>query len=128
MRGRVGVVMASCLLLCCGCGQKSTDELIADMKSTQERDRVAAVRLLPQRHDPRAIPTLIAALKDRDSHVRRSAAIGLGSFGEQAREAIPDLQMLAQKDRDARIREAATTALSRIDPAQFPANAKEAPK
>ena len=53
-----------------------------------------------------------------------SAAIGLGYFGEQAKEAIPALQA-AQRDRDARVREAAGVALSRIDPARFPAPASK---
>ena len=62
---------------------------------------------------------MIEALKDKDDDVRLSAAIGLGYFGEQAKDAIPALQA-AQRDRDARVREAAGVALSRIDPAQFP--------
>jgi HEAT repeat protein len=61
----------------------------------------------------------IEALKDKEGDIRWSAAIGLGYFGEQARAAIPALKE-AQHDRDARVREAAGVALSRIDPAQFP--------
>ena len=49
----------------------------------------------------------------------RSAAIGLGYFGDEAKDAIPALQQM-QQDRDARVREAARVALSRIDPARFP--------
>jgi HEAT repeat protein len=110
-------------LLACGCGKtKSTDELIGDLKSDNEGDRIRAVRLLPQRKDDAAkvVPALNEALKDRDGDVRRSAALGLGSFGDQARDAIPALQE-AQRDRDARVREAARIALSRIDPTRFPA-------
>ena len=122
MRVRTCFVLLLCLLACGGCGKKkSTDELIEDLKSPQERDRIIAVRLLPQRKGDAAqvVPALIEALKDKDSDVRRSAAIGLGSFGEQAKDAIPALQA-AQRDRDARVREAAGIALSRIDPAHFP--------
>jgi hypothetical protein len=111
------------LLACAGCGkQKSTDELIADLKAPGERDRIVAVRLLPQHKGDaaRVVPALIAALKDKQDDVRWSAAIGLGYFGEQARDAIPALQA-AQRDRDARVREGASVALSRIDPARFPA-------
>jgi hypothetical protein len=114
------------LLLCLlagGCGKKkSTAELIADLNGPQERDRLIAVRLLPQHKGDadQVIPALIGALKKEESDIRLSAAIGLGSFGEQARDAIPALQA-AQRDRDARIREAAAVALSRIDPAKFPA-------
>ena len=64
------------------------------------------------------------ALKDHETDIRRSAAIGLGNLGESAKEAIPSLQ-LARSDRDARVREAARVALSRIDPLQFPAGRKQ---
>jgi len=109
------------LLACGGCGkEKSTDELITDLKSPQERERVIAVRLLPQRKGDAAqvVPMLIEALQDKQGDIRCSAAIGLGSFGDQARDAIPALQA-AQRDRDARVREAAGTALARIDPTRF---------
>jgi vesicle coat complex subunit len=112
------------LLACAGCTrQKSTSEMIADVKSPNGRDRIIAVRLLPQRKGDAAqvIPALIEALKDKEDDVRWSAAIGLGNFGEQAKDAIPALQEV-QKDRDARVREGATVALSRIDPTNFPAH------
>jgi HEAT repeat protein len=111
-----------CLLACVGCGRKSTDELIGDLKASQEKDRVVAVRLLPQRKGDAAkvVPALIEALKDKDADIRWSAAIGLGYFGEQANDAIPALQE-AQHDRDPRVREGAGVALSRIDPTKFPA-------
>jgi HEAT repeat protein len=121
MRGRIPLILLLCSLACCGCGQKSTDELIADLKGHENRDRLIAVRSLPQRRGDVAqvVPALIEALTNSDGDVRRSAAIGLGCFGDQARDAIPALQA-AQRDRDARVREAARVALSRIDPARFP--------
>ena len=118
MRVPTRLVLLLCLLACGGCGKtKSTDELIGDLKSRQERDRIIAVRLLPQRKGDAAqvVPALIEALKDKEGDIRWSAAIGLGYFGEQARDAIPALQA-ARRDRDARVREAARVALSRIDP------------
>jgi HEAT repeat protein len=121
MRVRRGLVLLLCLLACVGCGkEKTTDELIADLKSPQEGDRIKAVRLLPQRKGDAAkvVPALIEALKDDEGDIRWSAAIGLGYFGEQAKDAIPALQV-AQRDRDARVREAAGVALSRIDPSRF---------
>jgi HEAT repeat protein len=125
MRVRTGLVLLLCLVACGGCGKKSTAELVADLKSPQEGDRIKAVRLLPQRKADavQVVPAMIDALKDKDGDVRWSAAIGLGYFGEQARDAIPALQA-AQRDRDARVREAAGVALSRIDPAKFPARSK----
>jgi len=116
-------VLLFCLLTIAGCGksQKSTDELIADLKSHQEKDRIIAVRLLPERKADAAkiVPAMIECLKDTQEDVRLSAAIGLGSFGEEARPAIRELQA-AQKDADARVRRAAGNALSRID-AKLPA-------
>jgi HEAT repeat protein len=104
----------------CGAKEKSTPQMIADIKAPKEGDRVAAVRLLPKRKAEarQIVPALIEALKDSDSDVRRSAAIGLGGFGEQAKDAIPALQE-AEHDKDARVRESAGVALSRIDPAKF---------
>ena len=126
MRVRISFVLLVCLLACGGCGkQKSTAELIADLQSSQERERVIAVRLLPQREGEAAqvVPALIEALKDKAVDIRWSAAIGLGYFGDQAEDAIPALQA-AQHDRDARVREAAGVALSRIAPQRFPASSK----
>jgi HEAT repeat protein len=99
--------------------------LIADLKSSQERERIIAVRLLPQREGDAAqvVPALTEALKDKAEDIRWSAAIGLGYFGEQAEDAIPALQE-AQRDRDARVREAASVALSRIAPERFPASSR----
>ena len=109
-------------LVCAGCkSQKSTDELLADLKSSQEKDRIIAVRLLPQRtaDADRVIPALNETLKESDGDVRWSAAIGLGTFGDRAKAAIPALQA-ALHDKDARVREAAGKAIARIDPSQAP--------
>jgi HEAT repeat protein len=108
--------------MCAGCGsRKSTDELLHDLKGAEERDRLIAVRLLPQQKEDaaRVVPALIEAVKNKAVDVRLSAVIGLGYFGEQAKDAIPALQA-AQSDRDARVRQAAGIALSRIDPSKFP--------
>ena len=116
------VVTLLCTLATCGCGkhEKSTPELISDLKSSQEKDRVVAARLLPGHKGDAAqvVPAMIESLKDKKADVRWSAAIGLGYFGEGAKEAIPALQA-ALRDRDARVREGAGVALSRIDPARF---------
>ena|SRR5579871_6886767 len=122
MRARTCLILLACALAC-GCHRaKSTDELIGDLKSDREGDRIKAVRLLPQRKGEAAkvIPALIDSLKDKEGDVRLSAAIGLGYFGEEARAAIPALRE-AERDKDARIREAAAVALSRIDPGKFQA-------
>jgi len=126
MRRRLSSLLILLALVGSGCSrEKSTAELIADLKSSEEKDRLIAVRLLPQRKGDadQVIPALGEALKDKESDIRLSAAIGLGYLGDQAKETIPALQA-AQKDRDARVREAAGIALSRIDPGRFPVSAK----
>ena len=129
MRVQVAFFLLLGLLAWAGCGRtKSTDELIGDLKSAPEGDRIKAARLLPQRKGDAAkvVPALIESLQDKEGDVRWSAAIGLGYFGQQANDAIPALQA-AQRDRDARVREAAGVALSRIDPARFPVTSKRPP-
>ena len=118
MSARNRLLLLLCLLVVGGCkGEKSTSELIADLKSGTEKDRVIAARLLQNRKTEAAevVPALIEALKDKSDDVRLSSAIGLGYFGDQAKQAIPALKEL-EKDGDARIREAAGVAASRIDP------------
>ena len=129
MRLPTCLVLSLCLLACSGCRRaKSTAELLEDLKAPEVGERAIAVRILPQRKADGAqiVPALIEALKDKDRDIRRSAALGLGSFGEQAKDAIPALQT-AQRDRDARVREGAGIALPRIDPTRFPDPSKPPP-
>jgi HEAT repeat protein len=122
---RVRICLA--LLLCVGCNkQKSTDELIADLKSGTEIEGVVAARTLPRgKNDAeKVVPALIEGLSHKGNDVRRSSALKLGEFKELARDAIPALQKAEQDDSDARVREAASIALSRIDPQRFPFKAK----
>ena len=121
-RRSLTVAALTFLMVLAGCGKtKSTAELLEDLKAPAERERTIAVRLLPQRKEDaaRIVPALIATLKDKEGDIRRSAALGLGAFGEQAKDAIPALEE-AQRDRDARVREAAGIALARIDPSKKP--------
>ncbi len=129
MRGQTALIILLCLAVG-GCGSsKSTDELISDLKVGPERDRVIAIRLLPQRKADadKILPLLIECLKDKQPDLRVSAAIGLGSFGEQARAAIPDLEATG-RDPDARVRRAASAALARIDPQHAPQAGQPAAK
>ena len=116
MRMSVGLIVVLGSLTVVGCSREiPTDELIGDLDSASEGDRVKAARLLQTRtaDASKAVPALIRSLDDEDGDVRRSAAIGLGYYGAQAREAIPALEA-KQQDSDARVREAAKTAISRI--------------
>jgi HEAT repeat protein len=105
MRVKTSFLLLLYLLAWAGCGkEKSTDELIGDLKSSpQQVERVKAVRQMPQEQEDAAqvVPALIEVLKDKNVTVRRGAAIKLGSLGEQAKEAIPALQA-ALRDRDAK--------------------------
>ena len=123
MRMQAGWVLLLGLLACAGCNNgKSTDELIADLKTGTEIEGVIAARTLPRGKGDAAkvVPALIEGLTHKGSDVRRSSAIKLGVFGELAKDAIPALQKAEKEDADARVREAAGIALSRIDPEQFP--------
>ncbi len=123
MRVQTGLVLLLGLLACGGCNNgKSTDELIANLKSGTEIEGVIAARTLPRgRGDAeKVVPALIEGLRHSGQDVRRSAAIKLGYFREQAKDAIPALQKAEEHDGDARVREAAGIALSRIDPERFP--------
>jgi Holliday junction resolvasome RuvABC DNA-binding subunit len=130
MRIKTSILLLVCLLACTGCGRKSTDQLIGDLSSGNERDRIIAARLLQHREEDasKVVPALIKALTGKQgADVRWSAAIGLGYFHEQAKEAIPALEK-AEHDRDARVRIAARVALSRIDPNQFPPSTARLPR
>ena len=127
MRVPTGLVLFFCLLACGGCSRgKSTDELIRDLKSGKEKEGIIAARTLPGYDAEKVVPALIEALRHRGNDIRRSAAIKLGGFREQAKDAIPALQKAEQNDGDARVREAAGIALSRIDPERFPYSPKAA--
>jgi HEAT repeat protein len=121
MRAQTGLVLLLCLLASGGCSKgKSTDEWLAYLKSGKGGEPTIAARSLPLGEAEKVVPALIEALKHKDNHVRRSSAIKLGAYGEQAKDAIPALQKMAHVDGDARAREAAGIALSRIDPERFP--------
>ncbi len=125
MRVQTGWGLLLCLLACGGCSKgKSTDELIADLKSGKEG--IIAARTLPGDDAEKVVPALIEALRNGGNDIRRSAAIKLGGFREQAKDAIPALQKAEEHDGDARVREAAGIALSRIDPERFPYSPKAA--
>jgi len=64
-----------------------------------------------------AVPGLTALLKDKDKHVRRSAAYALARFGRDASNAIPALKV-ALKDEDPKVREAAAYAIKAIQTPQ----------
>jgi HEAT repeat protein len=58
------------------------------------------------------VPTLIAALDDRNHYVRLNAALTLGRIGDVAAEALPRLRRAATEDRDSDVRRMAGEALA----------------
>ncbi len=109
------ILMGSLAFAGCSKGP-STDELIEDLSSPDDADRIKATRWLQHRQGDAAkvVPALIEKLKDVDVDVRWSAAIGLGYFGAEAEQALPALEE-AKHDHDARVREGARVAISRIE-------------
>ncbi|HVY69772.1 MAG TPA: HEAT repeat domain-containing protein [Verrucomicrobiae bacterium] len=77
--------------------------------------RVHPVRALGRIHaQPKAVvPVLIKLLSDPDSEVRNVAAISLGDFGPEAKDAVPSLRAGLQRGRFA---DSIGAALNRIDP------------
>ena len=113
---RIWMVMFICLLALTGCSKAPpTDKLLEELSSKDDGDRIKAVRWLQHRQGEatKIVPALIESLKDVQPDIRWSAAIGLGYYGTQAESAIPALEK-AKGDSDARVREAARVAISRI--------------
>ncbi len=67
-----------------------------------------------ERIGSRAVPELIALLRDKDRIVRQTAAEILGRIGKGAQPAIPALHEASQKDSNRLVREAAERALERM--------------
>ena len=116
MHRRIWMAMFAGLLALAGCSNAPpTDELLEDLSSKDEADRIKAVRWLQHRQGEatKVVPALIESLTDPETDVRWSAAIGLGYYGADAEVAIPALEK-ATTDSDPRVREGARVALSRI--------------
>jgi HEAT repeat protein len=64
--------------------------------------------------DAAVLPALIGALKDADAGVRCEAILALVKYGAGAREAVPALTEVQEKDRDARVRAYAAKALDKL--------------
>ncbi len=101
-------------------GPQAIDRLLEALRQDPDREvRWQAATELEALGDPKVVPGLIEALKDKDSLVRAGAA--------EALKGIPDPQAVqplirALKDRDTAVRRAATEGLGRIgDRAAVPA-------
>jgi HEAT repeat protein len=103
--------------LVAGCGGKTTDEWVGQLRSGDGAQRLHAVKALGDKgaEAPTVIPALTDALKDQNAFVRRDAALALGRLGAEAKPAVPAL-LAARRERERSVRKAADEALKKIDP------------
>jgi HEAT repeat protein len=94
-----------------------SSNVLPQMEKAMLNDSEAAVRghiagVIANSGDPAksAIPSLVAALKDKDSGVVYQVIVGLMRFGSAAAPAVPTLQDLAKAHKDDSIRHAASEA------------------
>src|SRR5438309_4768381 len=87
------LVLAAALLAAVGCG-KSTKDWKAQAKSPDSAQRLRAVHVLQDRvkEADAVVPTLVEALADEDTFVRRDAARALAKFGPAAKPAVSALR------------------------------------
>lgn len=112
------LVLVGLVGLLAGCnGSLSTDDCLQQLQEGDVVRKRQAIRELGARPEEaeRAVPALLAALRDDSGYVRRDAAFALGKFGAEARTAVPAL-LAARKDRERTVRKAAADALEKIDP------------
>lgn len=90
----------------------NVDEQIARLTSAADR-QAAAVALASA--GKAAVPALTRSLDHADWQVRAAAVFALGQIGSEANEAKARLQMIAEKDENSSVRDAAAFALDAID-------------
>ena len=73
---------------------------------------------LPPLYKRVRIADAVEALKDADARVRSEAVLALVKFGPDAREAVPALMEVQQRDRDALVRAQAGKALEKLRAAE----------
>jgi HEAT repeat protein len=89
-------------------------ELARALRDTDPVIRGRAALQLGRMGKP-AVPTLRAALKEKDADTRASAIAALGRIGAGASDAVPDLKAVL-KEEDPLLRRLAIDALRKIDP------------
>lgn len=67
-----------------------------------------------EQRSPEKLHTLIAKLHSSDSKERNSAALAIAAYGEEAKEAVPELIKLLNTDKSRGIRTSAAYALRSI--------------
>jgi HEAT repeat protein len=66
--------------------------------------------------EPTVFPAVVATLKDTDPQVRAEAVKALVKYGRAAREALPVLEEMRQRDTDPSVRTVAARALDALRP------------
>jgi HEAT repeat protein len=89
--------------------------LIKSLEDEDDLVREHAAESLGEIGDPAAAPHLTRVLSDRVALVRRDAVRSLGQLGLSAKDALPAVKKLLD-DKEELVRDAARTALRRIDP------------
>jgi HEAT repeat protein len=103
------------LLFVLGCGQKTTEDWLKQLKDDDVLLRREAIRELGDSsgETERIVPALTEMLRDKNPYVRHDAALTLGKFGPDAQAAVPAIKALL-KDKDQSVRHGITAALKKI--------------
>ena len=116
--------IAACLLLVLGCSSRESvewtplDDLLARLNDPSADLRYSALREIKEQGPgtaQKAVPQIIAALKDRDATVRYGAALAVPLCGHEAAAAVPTLIDMLQ-DKDPLVRAAAAAAFPALGP------------
>ena len=91
---------------------RSVDPLIRVLDDENAGVRSSAAEALGPLNDDRAVHPLICRLGDKDSQVRASAAQSLGAIRDP--RALPALKALLEREKDPRVRNAATGAIFQL--------------
>jgi HEAT repeat protein len=111
------LLLMTLAVLVAGCGARSTDHWLQQLKDADVVKRREAIRELGSRtsDSTRVVPALAEALRDDNPYVRHDSAAALGKFGADAEAAVPALTA-ALKDNDQNVRRAVEAALKKIVP------------
>ena len=103
-------------------GGKPINQWLQSAKDADAKLRLEAITKLGNvgRVDPQVLPTLIAALKDRDPKVRCKAILGVVKYGPGTDAAIEPLTAAQTNDSDPKVRQYAAKALKKLADASTP--------
>jgi tetratricopeptide (TPR) repeat protein len=88
---------------------------VADQIKSHDRIQCPRVAHFIENYSDVGVPRLVKMLSDQIGEIRRRSAINLGRLGPSAREALPELRTVYANDQEYLVREAAGTAIERIN-------------